>query len=116
MNKIYANISPKRLSLDEAYQFVLNPASGGNCIFVGTARELNQEQEVSHLLFEAYEEMAQKELIRIAEEAIKEFGLDRICLLHRVGHVGLTDAAVIIACASSHRDACFKACALRSMS
>ena len=109
MQNILVHISSEALSITEAYEFILNPASGGNCLFVGTVRDLNLEKQVSHLEFEAYEAMALNEMNKIAERAVEIYDIERICLFHRVGHVALMDAAVIIACASKHRDACFKA-------
>lgn len=98
------------LSIDNAYQFVLDERCGGNCLFVGTVRNKNKGKTVTHLDFETYESMAVKEMDKIADQCIEKFGLAKIAIHHRSGHVGLKDIAVIIAVSSPHRAAAFEAC------
>lgn len=110
MKSIQVNISAEKLSLDEAYQSVLDEACGGNCLFIGTARNKNKGQEVTHLDFETYEAMAVKEMGKICEAAIEKFDIKKISIYHRSGEVGLKDIAVIIAVSAMHRAASFRAC------
>jgi len=103
-------ISAATLSIDEAYQFVLDESCGGNCLFVGTVRNRNKGKTVTHLDFETYEPMAVKEMDKIADQCLEKFDVKKIAIHHRSGHVGLKDIAVIIAVASPHRADGFKAC------
>ena len=98
------------LSIDEAYQFVLDLTCGGNCLFVGTVRNKNKGKTVTHLDFESYEPMALKEMDKIADQCLEKYDIKNIAIHHRSGHVGLTDIAVIIAIASPHRVDAFAAC------
>ncbi len=98
------------LSIDRAYNFVLDDASGGNCLFVGTVRNINKGKEVTHLDFETYRPMAVKEMEKIAASCIAKFGVAKVAIHHRSGHVGIRDIAVIIAVSSGHRSECFEAC------
>ena len=99
------------MSIDEAYQFVLDEGCGGNCLFVGTVRNKNKGKTVTHLDFESYEPMAIKEMDKIADQCIEKFDVSKIAIHHRSGQVGLKDIAVIIAVSSTHRADGFKACA-----
>jgi molybdopterin synthase catalytic subunit len=103
-------ISEATLSIDEAYQVVLDPGCGGNCLFIGTVRNKNKGNTVTHLDFETYETMAIKEMDKIADQALEKYNINHIAIHHRSGHVGLTDIAVIIAIASPHRVDAFEAC------
>ena len=109
-NTIDIQILSEPLSIDACYNFVLNEKCGGIDLFVGTVRRWNKGEEVTHLLFESYEAMAIKEMQKIAKTAVEKFGLESISMHHRVGKVELEGIAVIIAAASKHRKAAFKAC------
>ncbi len=103
-------ILPGALSIDDCYKFVLNEKCGGINLFVGTVRRWNKGEEVTHLFFEAYVEMAIKEMKKIASAAIEQFNLEKISIHHRTGKVGLEEIAVIIATSSKHRKAAIEAC------
>ena len=98
------------LSLDECYDFIVNETCGGICVFVGTVRNHNKGEDVTHLEFESYAPMAIKEMIKIAYECIKRFGCKKVAIHHRVGAVNIKEKAVIIAVSSTHRKKAFEAC------
>ena len=64
---------------------------------------------MEELAYEAYPPMAEKELARLREAALSRFGLLRCLIHHRIGPVPLTEAAVVVGCASAHRQASFEA-------
>lgn len=103
-------ISPDPLSIDVAYASVLDESCGGNCLFIGTARNLNKGKEVTHLDFESYEPMALKEMRKICARAIQQYDIKKISIHHRSGDVQLKEIAVIIAVSAMHRAASFEAC------
>ena len=100
----------KNISIDEAYNFVLDPSCGGNTLFIGTVRNLNKGESVTHLDFETYEEMALHQMNKIAEDTIEKFSIKAIAIHHSEGYVGIEDIAVIIAISSVHRKKAFEAC------
>jgi molybdopterin synthase catalytic subunit len=110
MNNTSIKISSTPLSIDEAYASILHESCGGNCLFVGTVRNRNKGESVTHLDFDTYDGMAIKEMSKIAEDALVKFDIKKISIHHRKGHVGIKDVAVIIAVSSGHRDAAFNAC------
>ncbi len=109
-DKIDILISDKALSLSMATTFVDDPTAGGQAVFVGTVRNHTNEKEVLRLEFEAYEPMALKEMLTIAEEVLKQEGTIKVAIHHRVGVLAIGEVAVIIAVSASHRDAAFKYC------
>jgi len=59
--------------------------------------------------YEAYPEMAEKELARIGAEAKQKWPICKMAIVHRLGPVQIGEASVIIAVSSAHRDAAFAA-------
>jgi len=87
--------------------------AGAVAVFVGTARNSSPARpgsEVLQLEYEAYVPMAEGEMRRIAEEAAAGHGLLNVVVHHRIGTLGVGDAAVVVVVASPHRAAAFDGC------
>ena len=98
------------LSVDAIRPLMANDASGAHVLFIGTVRNHNRGESVTHLEFEAYESMAIKELERIAEKLKARFPIHAVVLHHRLGRVDVGQDAVIAAVSAAHRQAAFEAC------
>jgi molybdopterin synthase catalytic subunit len=86
-------------------------AQAGACVtFEGWVRNRNDGQAVNSLEYEAYPELAEKEGLRILQEAAQKFSALEIISVHRVGHLAIGDLAVWVGVSSEHRDAAFEAC------
>lgn len=89
-----------------------SPKYGGIALFVGTVREWTNKEEVAehtdYIEYTAYEEMAVKELQKLAEPVEKQG--NQVIIVHRLGRLELTDEAVLIGVASPHRKAAFEDC------
>ncbi len=85
-------------------------ASGGLVTFEGRVRRTNEGREVLRLEYEAYPELAEKEGMRILEEAKERWGVERILVVHRTGLLEIGEPAVWIGVASAHRAEAFAAC------
>jgi len=103
-------ISEESLTIEPWYSQVQVAEAGGNCLFVGTVRNENKGQLVTHLEFESYVPMALKEMAKIANEAKAKFNLTGCTIAHRTGKCEVGDIAVIIATSSKHRKQAFEAC------
>ena len=84
--------------------------AGGIASFVGTVRRRSRERDVLHLEYEAYEEMAEEMLRRLADELTAKHDLCAVAIHHRVGRVGIGEPSVVIACSAPHRAAALEAC------
>lgn len=82
---------------------------GAVALFLGRVREVNEGRSVVRLSYEAYREMAEAELERIAREAAAEHEVGEIVAVHRVGALEPGDVAVAIAVAAPHRGPCYAA-------
>jgi molybdopterin synthase catalytic subunit len=65
---------------------------------------------VRYLEYDAYPEMAQAEMARIAEEVERRWSTDRVALVHRVGRLEIGEVSVVVAVACPHRAEAFDAC------
>jgi molybdopterin synthase catalytic subunit len=97
----HARISAGPLSLVDLAARVRDPRAGAVVTFSGVTRE------VDRLEYEAYAEMAQAQLERIAAEAVERHGLCAAAVEHRIGEVALGEASVIVAASAPHREEAF---------
>jgi len=87
-----------------------DPDSGGIVTFMGRVRNRNRGREVSSLEYEAYPELAEKEGLRILEEAAENWIIRRALAAHRTGSLRIGEPAVWIGVAAAHRTDAFAAC------
>jgi len=97
------------LCFETAYKHVCGDTGvGGIATFFGVTRDNFDGKKVLSLHYEAYDEMARKEMRKCCRDArIKHPDVSAIALMHRLGAVGIGDASVIIAVSSPHRAAAF---------
>ena len=98
------------LSLDEVVEHVSRPGAGGIVTFVGAVRDESEGRAVTRLDYSAYEAMARREMLAIAEELEREFEGVRVSAIHRIGSLGVGDAAIVCAASAPHRGEAFHAC------
>ena len=103
-------VTDKPIDLHELVDCVTDPEAGAIATFIGTTRNNNQGRKVIALDYEAYPEMAEKELARLGEDAKKKWQICRMAIVHRIGSVQITEPSVIIAVSAAHREAAFAAC------
>jgi molybdopterin synthase catalytic subunit len=103
-------VTDKPINLQELVDCVTDPEAGAIATFVGTTRNNNEGRKVIALDYEAYPEMAEKELTRLGEEARRKWQICRMAIVHRVGPVQITEPSVMIAVSAAHREAAFAAC------
>jgi molybdopterin synthase catalytic subunit len=100
-------LTAERLSVDDAFRAVLRPECGGTALFVGTTRSPSEGRDVIELSYEAYEDLARRELARVAEAVLTRHGLGAVYVAHRLGTVPHAEPSVVVAAAAPHRAAAF---------
>jgi molybdopterin synthase catalytic subunit len=103
-------VTEQPINLQELVRSVTDPEAGAIATFIGTTRNNNEGRKVIALNYEAYPEMAEKELARLGAEANKKWNICRMAIVHRVGPVQITEPSVIIAVSAAHREDAFAAC------
>ena len=96
------------LDAQEVLDALADQASGGVTLFVGAVRDHDQGKGVSGLDYSAHP-TALDRLGDVCEEIAKEYDVQAVAAVHRVGRLTLGDAAVIVATAAEHRGEAFEA-------
>jgi MoaE-MoaD fusion protein len=105
-----AAVRDQPLSIDEVVAAVRHPSAGAIALFLGVVRDHHEGASVQRLDYEAYRELAEREMQRVLTALTTAYAGTRLAALHRVGELAIGDIAVIVAASSAHRAAAFDAC------
>jgi molybdopterin synthase catalytic subunit len=83
---------------------------GAVVVFDGIVRNNTRGRRTLFLMYEAYEEMALRQMQSLAEQAIGLHGVRQVLLVHRLGRLEVGETSVLIAVSSAHRAQAFEAC------
>ncbi len=83
---------------------------GAVCVFDGIVRNNTRGRATLYLDYEAYEEMALRQMQELRAQAIEKFGVREVAVVHRLGRLVVGETSVLIVVASAHRGAAFEAC------
>jgi molybdopterin synthase catalytic subunit len=98
---MHARVVADPLVPEELAERVRDPRAGAVVTFLGVTRE------VDALEYEAYAEMAERQIAAIVRQAIDRHGLCAAAVEHRVGAVPLSEPSVAIAVSAPHREEAF---------
>lgn len=107
---VFCSVSEKAIEISDAYQFVQSEKAGGIDIFVGTIRNHNEGKTVERLEYHIYDDMVEKEFLKIIDETTGKWPVEKIYVNHRKGELNIGDVAVIVAVSTVHRSEAFEAC------
>lgn len=102
-------VSKNDFSVDDVLSKMRTNETGAIVSFVGVVRGEEKGRKLVKMEIEAYEEMAEKELIKLKDHAMKNFDVQEIVIWHRIGILFPGDNIVLIAVASAHRKDAFAA-------
>ena len=74
--------------------------TGAVVVFDGIVRD----DDIVEMELEAYEDVAQKELEKIAEAATTQFNLLSVDIIHRIGHLAVGENILVIVVSAGHRE------------
>lgn len=99
-----------RIATEEIVASLKAAGDGAIAVFEGIVRNHSRGKSTLHLEYEAYELMALAKMREIASEMRKQFAIDRLAMVHRLGRLEIGETSVLIAVSSAHRAAAFDAC------
>lgn len=116
----YIELTDQPIDVAKVLQSVSHPDAGGEVLFLGTTRQFTAHsdatpqngsagQHTAFLVYEAYREMALRQLERLAEQSCQNWPLKSVALVHRLGKVMPQEASVAVAVSSPHREEAFQA-------
>jgi molybdopterin synthase catalytic subunit len=103
-------VTEEPLSLEAVAAEVADERAGAVATFTGTVRRQSRGREVTHLEYEAYAEMAEDVMARLAADLEARYDLCSIAIHHRVGRLEVGEASVVIAVSAPHRQDALAAC------
>jgi molybdopterin synthase catalytic subunit len=103
-------VTEEPLSLETVTAEVSDEQAGAIATFTGTVRRQSRGREVTRLEYEAYAEMAEEVMARLAVDLEQRYELCKVAIHHRVGTLGIGEASVVIAVSAPHRQDALAAC------
>jgi molybdopterin synthase catalytic subunit len=99
--QVYARVTDQAIQVDPLLDLVRSPAAGAVVTFHGVTRE------VEVLEYEAYAEMAERQIADIVSEALERHGLCAAAAEHRTGTVPRSESSVVVVVSAPHRGEAF---------
>ena len=98
-------LDPRRLEAA-----VSHAGAGAICTFTGVVRDNARGEAVTHLQYEAYAGMAQRQMEAIAAEIAEQWPDARVAMAHRTGRLEIGEASVVVSVSCPHRGEAIAAC------
>jgi molybdopterin synthase catalytic subunit/molybdopterin converting factor small subunit len=106
----YASIVRVAIDSQQTVARLKRGEDGAVLAFEGVVRNQTRGRRTLYLDYEAYEDMALAQMESLAQQALKQFQIRDVALVHRLGRLEIGETSVLIAVASAHRAAAFDAC------
>ncbi|MBI3357708.1 MAG: molybdenum cofactor biosynthesis protein MoaE [Nitrospirae bacterium] len=108
----FVRVQRENFSIDQELDRVRSRSKriGGIATFLGIARDRSRGRDVDGITFEYYEGMAQKKLHEIREQALRDFDILELLIIHRHGEIAIGENIVLIIAGAEHRAEAFRAC------
>jgi molybdopterin converting factor subunit 1 len=101
-----------REAIDSAglLEVIKRPEDGAAVVFEGVVRNHSRGRRTLFLEYEAYEDMALKQMESLIAESRAQFKIRDAAIIHRLGKLEIGETSVVIVVVSAHRAAAFDAC------
>lgn len=112
----FAELTTEPIDITSIARRVVPPECGATVTLDGYARKFTKDKtsgetrETLHLVYEAYQPMALKEIQKLIEQAKRDFEIANVGIVHRLGRLEIGETSVVISVAAPHRKAAFAAC------
>ena len=103
-------LTNETIDVGSAARRVVPPECGATVTLDGYVRQFTKGRETLHLVYEAYEPMAVKEMEKLVDAAHRQFQISNVGIMHRLGKLEIGETSVVISVAAPHRRAAFEAC------
>jgi MoaE-MoaD fusion protein len=110
LRRCYASIVRTKIDTEKILANIKRGDDGADVLFEGIVRNQTRGRRTLYLDYEAYEDMALREMESLAEQALKQFSVRDVVLVHRLGRLKIGETSVLIVVVSAHRAAAFDAC------
>jgi molybdopterin synthase catalytic subunit len=84
-----------------------SPNEGAVVDFFGVVRAIENDRIIDGIEYDAFEAMAERQLVLVAEEARNQHRLGLVIIHHRIGYVRAGEASLFVRVTARHRRAAF---------
>jgi len=106
----FSELTTETIDITSVARRVVPPECGATVTLDGYVRQFTKGRETLHMVYEAYEPMAIKEMQKLVEQVKAEFEIANVGIVHRLGKLEIGETSVVISVAAPHRRAAFAAC------
>lgn len=112
----FCELTTSPIDINSVARRVVPPECGATVTLDGYARGITKDKksgelrETLYLEYEAYEEMALKEISKLFTSVRQKFDISNIGIVHRTGRLEIGETSVVISVAAPHRKDAFAAC------
>lgn len=103
----FCDIQITREPLDTA-GLSFSATEGAVVDFFGVVRLIENDRKIEGIEYEAFEAMAERQLLLVADEARKRYDLASVIIHHRIGFVPAGEASLFVRVTARHRRAAFE--------
>jgi len=107
---VFAVLTRERIDAEKLVAAAKRGEDGAVVVFDGIVRNHSRGRRTLHLDYEAYEEMAVRQMRELANQARGRFAVRQVTIVHRLGRLEIGETSILIVVASAHRSAAFEAC------
>lgn len=100
----------EKIDTQGTLEAIKRPEDGAAVVFEGVVRNNTRGRRTLYLDYESYAEMALKQLDALAEQAVANYKVREVAIVHRLGRLEVGETSVLIVVASAHRGPAFEAC------
>ena len=111
----FRELTTDAIDINSVARRVVPPECGATVTLDGYARAFTKQKDGStretlYLVYEAYDDMALKEMEKLIEISKDKFEISNVGIVHRTGRLEIGETSVVIAVGAPHRRAAFEAC------
>ena len=106
----FVELTTEPIDITSVARRVVPPECGATATLDGYVRKFTKGRETLYLIYEAYNEMALKEMKKLVGQAQRQFEIANVGIVHRTGRLEIGETSVVISVAAPHRRAAFEAC------
>ena len=105
---VRAEVTEQPLVVEDHAAAVDDVAAGAVVTFAGVVRDHDRGREVRGIEYVGHPS-AQRVLAEVVADVVGRFPVDAVAVSHRLGELGIGDAALVVAVAAAHRQEAFAA-------
>jgi MoaE-MoaD fusion protein len=106
----FAELTSDPINITTVARRIVPSECGATVTLDGYVRQFTKGRETLYLVYEAYNEMALKEMKKLIDQAHEQFEISNVGIVHRLGRLEIGETSVVISAAAPHRRAAFEAC------